>query len=328
MNVLVTGGAGYVGSHAVAALAEAGHSPVVIDTLELGHRAALRGAELVLGDVADEPLVRKVLQEFSVECVMHFAAYAEVGESMSHPVKYYANNTLATLHLLRAMSACGVRKFIFSSTAATYGEPDTVPISEDVSKQPINVYGHSKLQTEEQCAWLSRQSDFRYVALRYFNACGAHRSGEIGEDHRPESHLIPLVLQVPLGKRKAIKVFGSDYPTPDGTCVRDYIHVSDLASAHVKAMEYLLGGGESRAMNLGTGAGYSVRQIIETARKVTGREIAEEEAPRRPGDPPTLVAAADRAREVLGWRPVESDLETIIASAWQWHSRNPDGYRQ
>jgi UDP-glucose 4-epimerase len=326
MNVLVTGGAGYVGSHAVAALQEAGHTPIVLDTLELGHKEAVRGAELVVGDVADGELIEKVLGKFEIECVMHFAAYAEVGESMVEPMKYYANNTLATLSLLNSMFECGVKKFIFSSTAATYGEPEVVPIAEDIAKTPINVYGHSKLQTEEACAWLSRQTDFRYAAFRYFNACGAHRSGEIGEAHQPESHLIPLVLQVPLGQRAAIKIFGSDYATPDGTCVRDYIHVSDLASAHVMGIDYLMRGGDSTAMNLGTGHGYSVKEIIETAREVTGHAIPAEEADRRAGDPPTLVAKADRARELLGWAPRESDLKTIIASAWNWHKSHPGGY--
>ncbi len=326
MNVLVTGGAGYVGSHAVAALQEAGHTPIVLDSLELGHAPAVRGAELIVGNIADRELVTRVLREFHIETVMHFAAYAEVGESMADPIKYYRNNTVASLRLIESLFEAGVKRLIFSSTAATYGEPDTVPIPEDIAKQPINVYGHTKLQIEETCQWLSKRTEFRYVALRYFNACGAHASGEVGEAHKPESHLIPLILQVPLGQRAAIKIFGSDYPTPDGTCVRDYIHVSDLASAHVKAMEHLARGGDSLALNLGTGHGYSVRQIIETARKITDHAIPAEEAPRRPGDPPELVAKADRAREVLGWKPVLSDLESIIGSAWQWHRAHPNGY--
>jgi UDP-glucose 4-epimerase len=224
------------------------------------------------------------------------------------------------------MIECGVNKLIFSSTAATYGEPETIPISEDIAKKPINVYGHSKLQIEEACTWLSRQSDFRYVAFRYFNACGAHKSGEIGEDHKPESHLIPIILQVALGQRESIKMFGSDYPTPDGTCVRDYIHVSDLADAHVRGIDYLMNGGDSTAMNLGTGHGYSVREIVEVARKITGHPIPAIEAPRRAGDPPTLVAKADRAHEKLSWKPCQSDLESIIGSAWAWHKAHPKGY--
>ncbi len=326
MNVLVTGGAGYVGSHAVAALRRAGHTPVVIDTLELGHAAAVRGAELVIGNIADEELVARVLEEFRIDCVMHFAAYAEVGESMAEPMKYYANNTMATLRLLETMLRGGVTRFVFSSTAATYGEPAAMPIDEEAPKAPINVYGHSKLQTEETCAWLSRQADFRYVAFRYFNACGAHPEEPIGEAHEPESHLIPLVLRVPLGQRESIRIFGTDYPTPDGTCVRDYIHVSDLADAHVKGIAYLEQGGESGAMNLGTGSGYSVRQIIEVAREVTGHAIPAEEVARRPGDPPELVAEAEKAKTLLGWTPARSDLKTIIASAWKWHREHPRGY--
>lgn len=326
MNVLVTGGAGYIGSHAVAALREQGHTPVVLDTLEGGNRAAVGDAELIVGDVADRELVAKALQEFNIEAVMHFAAYIEVGESMSDPVKYYANNTLASLHLLQTMIACNVKRFIFSSTAAVYGEPDVCPIPEDAAKQPINVYGHSKLQTEETCAWLSSQTDFQYVALRYFNACGAHPSGTIGEARKHESHLIPLILQVPLGKRESIKIFGTDYSTPDGTCVRDYIHVTDLADAHIKAMEYLADGGASTALNLGTGEGYSVREIIEASRKVTGHAIPAVEEPRRPGDPPRLIAKANQAQTLLNWRPTQSDLETIVQTAWAFQKSHPDGF--
>lgn len=328
MNILVTGGAGYVGSHAVAALKESGHTPIVIDTLELGHAPAVGDSELVVGDIADHDLVTRVLREFNIEAVMHFAAYAEVGESMQEPMKYYRNNTLATLRLLSAMLDCGVKTFIFSSTAATYGEPDTVPISEDISKTPINVYGHSKLQTEETCAWLAKQAGLKYVAYRYFNACGAHRSGNIGEAHHPESHLIPLILQVPMGKRENIKIFGNDYPTPDGTCVRDYIHVTDLAEAHVKGIEYLTSGGESTSINLGTGHGYSVREIIEVARKVTDHPIPAVEAERRPGDPPELVASVGRAKKLLGWEAQHSDLVTIVSSAWTWHKEHPEGYAE
>lgn len=326
MNVLVTGGAGYVGSHAVAALREAGHTPIILDTLEIGNREAVQNEELIVGNTADRDLVTRVIKEFGIKTVMHFAAYTEVGESMTKPMKYYMNNTHATMRLLDAMISCGVNQFIFSSTAATYGQPETSPIAEDIRKEPINVYGHSKLATEEVCVWLSKQTDFRYVAFRYFNACGAHPSGKIGEAHRPESHLIPLILQVPLGQRESIKIFGTDYPTPDGTCIRDYIHVSDLAEAHVRGMEYLQGGGSSASINLGTGHGYSVREIINVARKVTGHAIPAVETERRAGDPPSLVAKADRAAEVLGWKASRSDLNTIVSSAWLWHKNHPNGY--
>jgi len=326
MNILVTGGAGYIGSHAVRALRAAGHVPIVLDTLENGHRQAVGQEVLVCGDVADHEVVGRVLREFAIEMVMHFAAYIEVGESMCAPLKYYRNNLLGTVALLDAMAAANVHRFIFSSTAAVYGDPEEVPIPENAPCRPVNVYGHAKAQVEEICAWLSRQTEFRYVALRYFNAAGAHPSAEIGEAHDPESHLIPLVLQVALGKRPAVQIFGDDYPTPDGTCIRDYIHVCDLVEAHVRAIDYLASGGPSVAINLGTGQGYSVRRIIEVAREVTGHPIPAEVIARRPGDPPQLVAKAEKARELLDWQPRQSDLHAIVASAWQWHSRHPHGY--
>ncbi len=326
MNVLVTGGAGYIGSHALRALRAAGHIPIVLDTLENGYRQAVGQEELICADVADSEVVSRALREFAIEIVMHFAAYIEVGESMRTPMKYYRNNLLGTTALLAAMAEAGVRRFIFSSTAAVYGEPEEIPIPETAPCRPVNVYGHAKAQVEEICAWLSRQTDFRYVALRYFNAAGAHPSAEIGEAHKPESHLIPLVLQVALGQRPAVQIFGADYPTPDGTCIRDYIHVCDLVEAHVRAIDYLDSGGPSVAINLGTGQGYSVRHIIEMAREVTGHPIPAEMAPRRPGDPPQLVARVEKASQLLGWQPRQSDLRTIVASAWQWHSRHPQGY--
>ncbi len=328
MKVLVTGGAGYIGSHALAALREAGHEAVALDTLESGNAPAVLDSELVIGDVSDVDLVARVLQEFEIDTVMHFAAYVEVGESMQDPMKYYVNNTLGSLQLLRTLWACGVRRFIFSSTAAVYGDPESVPIPEDAPTHPINAYGHGKLQTEEICSWMARQTDFRYAALRYFNACGAHPELEIGEARAHETHLIPLVLEVPLGQRERITIFGTDYPTPDGTCIRDYIHVCDLADAHVAAMEHLARGGDSVVCNLGTGHGYSVREIIETARKVTGHPIPAEETPRRPGDPPRLVAGVERARTLFGWEPTRSDLATIIQTAWDWHREHPDGFRE
>lgn len=328
MNVLVTGGAGYIGSHIVAALREAGHTPVVIDTLENGFAPAVSGTPLFQGNVTDSELVGRVIREFSVDAVMHFAAYISVNESMSQPMKYYANNTAAALTLLKTMRENGVRRFIFSSTAATYGQPESSPITEEAPQKPINVYGHSKLLVEEACRWLAKLTDFQFVALRYFNACGAHPSGLIGEAHHPEAHLIPLILQVPLEQRRAISVYGEDYPTPDGTCIRDYIHVMDLARAHIKAMEYLVAGGESTAFNLGVGQGYSVQEIISAVRRITGHPIPVEKAERRAGDPAVLVASSEKARKILGWEPVESDLDSIISSAWRWHRDHPHGYTQ
>lgn len=326
MKVLVAGGAGYIGSHAVRALLDAGHTPIVLDSLENGHAEAVPDAELIHGNVMDHELVSRVCRQFSIDAVMHFAAYIEVGESMADPMRYFANNTMAVMSLLKTMRANGIETFIFSSTAAVYGQPERVPITEDEPKKPINVYGHSKWMVEEACGWLAKLTGFRYAALRYFNACGAHPSGLIGEDHKPESHLIPLILQVPLGKRESIAIYGEDYDTPDGTCVRDYIHVCDLASAHVAAMEHLARGGESGAFNLGTGHGYSVREIIDCARRVTGHPVPATVAPRRAGDPARLVADPGKAAKVLGWKAKGSDLESIVTSAWRWHSSHPNGY--
>lgn len=326
MNVLVTGGAGYIGSHAVMALAEAGHTPIVLDSLEKGHPESVAEAELIHGNVMDHDLVSRVCQQFDIDAVMHFAAFIEVGESMAEPMKYFSNNTMAVMSLLKTIQENGVKFFIFSSTAAVYGQPQHVPITESEPKQPINVYGHSKLMVEQTCEWLSKLTDFRYSALRYFNACGAHPSARIGEAHKPESHLIPLILQVPLGQRKAISIYGDDYDTPDGTCIRDYIHVWDLALAHVKAMEYLANGGESSAFNLGTGNSYSVKEIIDCARKVTGHAIPSDTMPRRPGDPARLVADPSRAQETLGWKATMSGIDEIVDSAWRWHSSHPHGY--
>ncbi|MFH0911354.1 MAG: UDP-glucose 4-epimerase GalE [Planctomycetota bacterium] len=326
MKVLVTGGAGYVGSHAVRALLDAGHEVLVLDTLEKGHADACPGAQFVLGSTADFDLVSALLESEPIGCVMHFAAYAEVAESMKRPERYYANNTAATAVLVRACVEKGVNRFVFSSTCAVYGEPQSLPLVETAPKKPVSPYGHSKRLSEEILDFVSRRTALRYVALRYFNAAGAHASGTLGEDHTPETHLIPLVLQAALGRREAARLFGTDYPTPDGTCVRDYIHASDLARAHLAAMEYLLHGEESASFNVGTGEGHSVREVVELCRQVTGHPIPTVEEARRQGDPPALYADASLIRKRLGWTPQESDLEQIIASAWKWHSLHPRGY--
>lgn len=326
MAILVTGGAGYIGSHTVAALLERGEEVVVIDSLQTGHKEALLGGKLYEGDLRDMELLKKLFAENEIEGVIHFAANSLVGESMQNPGKYYDNNMYGTLCLLEAMNEAGVRRIVFSSTAATYGEPEKTPIEETDRTEPTNVYGETKLMMERMIRWYDRVLNVRYVALRYFNAAGAHESGKIGEDHRPETHLIPIVLQTALGQRSHISVFGEDYPTEDGTCIRDYLHVSDLADAHLRAIDYLKNGGKSDVFNLGSGSGFSVREIIETARKVTGKEIPVKTEPRRAGDPATLIASSQKAREVLGWTPARENIETIIASAWNWHQSRPDGY--
>lgn len=326
MAILVTGGAGYIGSHTVAALLERGEEVVVIDSLQTGHKEALLGGKLYEGDLRDKELLKKLFAENEIEGVIHFAANSLVGESMQNPGKYYDNNMYGTLCLLEAMNEAGVRRIVFSSTAATYGEPEKTPIEETDRTEPTNVYGETKLMMERMIRWYDRVLNVRYVALRYFNAAGAHESGKIGEDHRPETHLIPIVLQTALGQRSHISVFGEDYPTEDGTCIRDYLHVSDLADAHLRAIDYLKNDGKSDVFNLGSGSGFSVREIIETARKVTGKEIPVKTEPRRAGDPAILIASSQKAREVLGWTPARENIETIIASAWNWHQSRPDGY--
>ncbi len=330
MRILVLGGAGYIGSHTVYALAEAGHSVAVIDNLETGHRAAVHpSATFYQGDLRDRNFVDSVLeQETELDAVIHFAANSLVAESMRDPLKYYDNNLCGTKTMLESMVAHGVDKIVFSSTAATYGIPERVPIRESDRTEPVNPYGETKLSMEKMFKWVGKAHGLRFVSLRYFNAAGAHVSGLIGEDHHPETHLIPLILQVPAGKREFISIFGTDYTTEDGTCVRDYIHVTDLAQAHIKAVEYLMEGGHSEIFNLGNGVGFSVRQVIDTARKVTGLPIPEKEEARRPGDPDVLIASSDKARELLGWKPEHDSLEDIIATAWNWHRRNPDGYRE
>ena len=320
-TILVTGGAGYVGSHACKALARAGYRPVAYDSLIRGHREAVRWGPLVQADLADAKRLIDTIKSFDVAAVLHFAAFAYVGESVEEPGLYFRNNVANTLTLLEALRTSAVRHIVFSSTCATYGVPERVPITESAPQRPVNPYGESKLMVERMLHWYGAAHGFTHAALRYFNAAGADPEGEIGEDHEPETHLIPLVLQAAMGQRARIDVLGTDYPTPDGTAVRDYIHVQDLADAHVRAVQLLLRGGLSITVNLGTGAGHSVREVIAAAERVTGRRVPRREAPRRFGDPPVLVADPSRARELLGWRATHSDLDTILKTAWAWHSR-------
>jgi UDP-glucose 4-epimerase len=325
MNVLVTGGAGYIGSVVAAELLKAGRRVLIYDDLSRGHRrAAPKGAELIVADIADRAALDHVFMTHPVDAVMHFAALIEAGESMKNPAAFFRNNTANALTLLEAMLAHGVKKFVFSSTAALFGNPERSPIEDDDPLRPTNVYGDSKLMVERMLAWFNSVHGLRYASLRYFNAAGA-MSADHGEDHQPESHLIPLVLKVALGQIEHVNILGADYPTPDGTCVRDYIHVLDLASAHLLALDAL----EHRdrlIYNLGNGQGFSVREVIEVARKVTGRPISVVESPRRPGDPAILIASAAKIRRELNWRPQFPDLETIVASAWRWHHAHPHGY--
>ena len=325
MRVLVCGGAGYIGSNMTAMLAAEGHEPVVFDNLSKGHRSAIGDTEFVKGDLADSRLLIKTLEKYGIEAVMHFAAFIEVGESVQDPLKYYRNNLCCTENLLSAMETVGVDKFVFSSTAAVYGMPKKVPITEDTHTEPINPYGQTKLAVERMCHYQSRTGKLAYAALRYFNACGAGNNATLGEDHRPESHLIPLVIQAAMGKQEDVKIFGTDYPTPDGTCVRDYIHIEDLCRAHLLALNRL---NEHRELlyNLGNGTGYSVRQVIDTIRQVTGRQFKVTEAPRRQGDSPILTADSTKARDELAWAPRMTDLIKIVESAWIWHKNHPDGY--
>ncbi len=318
-NILVTGGAGYIGSHACKALAKAGYTPIAYDNLVYGHREAVRWGPLVEGDLADAKLLADTLSRFEVAAVIHFAAFAYVGESMVKPQLYFHNNVVNTLTLLDAMLAAKLRHIVFSSSCATYGTPARVPITEDTPQNPVNPYGESKLICERAIHWYGEAHGMTYAALRYFNASGADPEGEIGEAHDPETHLVPLVLATALGRRAQIDIYGTDYPTPDGSAVRDYIHVQDLAEAHVAALARLLGGGTSLAVNLGTGAGHSVREVVDAAERITGRRIARREMPRRAGDPPVLVADVSRAKELLGWSARLSDLDSILTTAWAWH---------
>lgn len=327
MAILVLGGAGYIGSHTVYELIDAGRDVVIADNLETGHIEAVHPkAKLYQGDIRDRAFVDSVFESEQIDGVIHFAANSLVGESMTNPLKYYDNNLCGTKVLLESMVAHGIDKIVFSSTAATYGEPERVPILETDKTEPTNCYGETKLSMEKMFKWVGKAHGLRFVSLRYFNACGAHVSGKIGEAHNPESHLIPLILQVPNGQREYISIFGDDYDTKDGTCIRDYIHVTDLAQAHILAMDYLMNGGESNIFNLGNGVGFTVKEVIDTARKVTGHPIPAKITPRRAGDPAQLIASSEKAKTILGWHPEHADLEEIIATAWNWHKNHPHGF--
>lgn len=327
MAVLVCGGAGYIGSHTVAELLEKGEEVVILDNLEKGHKEAVLGGKFYEGDLRDSELLDKIFTENTIDSVIDFAAYSLVGESVENPLKYFENNVSSTINLLEAMKRHNVKYIVFSSTAATYGEPDNLPILEEDRTYPTNPYGESKLAVEKILKWCDRAYGIKYTVLRYFNAAGAHISGKIGEDHTPESHLIPLILQVALGKRDKIMIFGEDYNTEDGTCIRDYIHVTDLSSAHVLALHRLRKGEESRIYNLGNGKGFSVKEVVETARRVTGCDIKAEATERRAGDPAILIASSEKAQQELGWKPKYNSLETIIETAWEWHKNHPNGYK-
>jgi UDP-glucose-4-epimerase GalE len=326
MRILVTGGAGYIGSHATRLFLERGHDVCVLDNLSAGHRSAVPDGRLVVGDLANTALLEEVLAGRRIEAVVHFAAFALVGESVLQPARYYHNNLVCTLGLMDVMRRLGVDRFVFSSTCATYGVPGKVPIAEDEPQKPINPYGRTKLAVEMALCDHAAAYGWKVAILRYFNAAGASTDGRLGEDHDPETHLIPLVIQAALRRRSHIDILGTDYPTTDGTCIRDYIHVEDLAEAHLRALEVVV---PSRPVicNLGTGQGRSVRQVIRAVEEVSGTEIPVRESPRRPGDPPILVAAAARAKELLGWQPRLSDLASIVRTAWEWHRAHPDGYQ-
>ena len=327
MRLLVLGGAGYIGSHTALELIKKGHEVIVVDNLVTGYEKAIPDkAVFYQGDIRNLEFLDNLFKTEKIDAVIHFAAYSLVGESVTNPLKYYDNNLYGTKVLLEAMIKNNVNKIVFSSTAATYGEPENIPILESDRTCPTNPYGETKLAMEKMFHWASKAHGLSYVSLRYFNACGADATGQIGEAHNPESHLIPLVLQVPNGKRESVSIYGTDYDTPDGTCIRDYIHVTDLAEAHILAVEYLANGGQSDIFNLGNGVGYSVREVIDTARSVTGHPIPAIEVPRRAGDPARLVASGEKAKRVLGWEPKIKKLDEIIASAWKWHKAHPEGY--
>lgn len=327
MTVLVLGGAGYIGSHAVDRLVEKGYDVAVVDNLVTGHRAAVnKKARFYEGDVRDQDFLNNVFDKEDIEGVIHFAAFSVVPESMKKPLKYFDNNTAGMVSLLEVMNKHNVKRIVFSSTAATYGEPKQIPIKETDPQIPTNPYGESKLMMEKIMHWSDEAYGIKFVALRYFNVAGAKEDGSIGEDHHPETHLVPIILQVAAGERKELSIFGSDYPTKDGTNVRDYVHVVDLADAHILALEYLKAGHDSDAFNLGSSTGFSNKEMLEAARKVTGKEIPATMAPRRAGDPSTLIAASDKARKVLNWKPRFDNVEDIIRTAWNWKQTHPQGY--
>jgi len=327
MSILVCGGAGYIGSHTVYELIKQGYQVVVIDNLQTGHKEAVHSEAIFYqGDMRDAKFLDEVFSKEKIDAVIHFAANSLVGESMTDPYKYYENNVYGTLKLLEAMRNHNVKRIVFSSTAAVYGEPKNIPILETDPTEPTNAYGETKLAMEKMFKWFDKAHGIKYISLRYFNVAGADISGEIGEDHNPETHLIPLVLQVPLNIREYISIYGDDYDTPDGTCIRDYIHVTDLANAHILALERLLNGSDSDVFNLGNGQGFSVKEIIEAARKVTGHPIPAKVVARRPGDPARLVASNKKAIEVLGWKIQYPNIEDIIASAWKFHQNKPNGF--
>jgi UDP-glucose 4-epimerase len=320
-KILVTGGAGYIGSHAVKLLRQQGHSVLVLDNLVYGHPECTLGAETIVGDIGDEKLLEEIFSKYPVEAVMHFSAYCYVGESITDPAKYYQNNVVATLTLLKSMVKSGIKNFIFSSTCATYGNPLQIPIPEDHSQNPINPYGATKLMVERILQDFDRAYNLKSIVFRYFNAAGADPEAEIGEWHEPETHLIPLVLDAAIGHRDSIQIFGIDYPTPDGTGIRDYIHVNDLADAHIRGLNFLQTHQKSEAFNLGNGLGFSVKEVIQTAEKVTGRKVKVIEAERRPGDPPTLVGSSAKAARLLDWKPRFPGIEIISETAWRWHQK-------
>lgn len=328
MSVLVCGGAGYIGSHTVSELLDRGEDVVVADNLQKGHKKAVLGGKLMICDLRDSDFLDKVFSENTIDSVIQFAADSLVGESVEDPLKYYNNNVVSTLSLLSKMKQYGVDKIVFSSTAATYGEPQNIPIMETDPTIPTNPYGQTKLAVEKALKWCYEAYDIKYTALRYFNAAGAHISGKIGEDHNPETHLIPIILQAALGQRDSITIFGDDYNTEDGTCVRDYIHVTDLADAHILALDKMRADGKSNIYNLGNGNGFSVKEVVDITRKVTGVDIKAELGERRPGDPAILVASSEKAKKELNWKPKYNDLGTIIETAWKWHKENPNGFSE
>jgi len=326
VNILVTGGAGYIGSHVVKEILKKGYKPFVLDNFSKGHKEAITGGEIINGDLRNKEFIDNIFQDYKFDSVIHLAADSLVGESVERPDKYYHNNLIGSLNLLEAMKKSNINKLVFSSTAAVYGDVQEIPIRENSPTEPKNPYGRSKLFFEEILSDYDQSFNFKYISLRYFNASGADPDGNIGEDHDPETHLIPIVLETALGKRDKLEIYGTDYDTRDGTCIRDYIHVNDLARAHLLAVEALAEGSDSNIYNLGSGTGYSVKEVIETARKVTDKNIIAEPSKRRPGDPPVLIASSAKIKEDLDWQPKYDDLDTIISTAWNWHNNNPDGF--